>query len=400
MHTKNKFIVILTLGLLSAIGPFSIDMYLPGFDAIAKEFGTTTNQIAYTLSSFFIGISVGQLLYGPLLDKYGRKKPMYFGITLYIIASIACAFCTNVESLLVFRFFQALGGCVGMVASRAMVRDMFDVEESARIFSLLMLVLGISPIVAPTLGGYVAHYLGWQYVFYFLALLGAIIICLVFFALPETKEKDHHYSLMPKNILTQFAEVLKNKQFLTYALTGALTASALYAYIAGSPHVFMEIFKVSSKEYGLIFAVIASGLIIATQLNNVLLNHFRSYQIIPKSIIMQCVIGIILLLGFYFHLFNIYATIAACCCFLACQGLIFPNASALAIAPFSKNAGSASALLGCIQMAFGALSSGLVSYFQTGNALPMAIVMLLCVVFGFIVLSLGQFSMVKQKKMV
>ena len=390
MHLKNKFIIIVTLGLLSAIGPFSIDMYLPGFDAIAQDFGTTTNRIAYTLSSFFIGISVGQLLYGPLLDKYGRKKPLYFGLSLYIITSIACAFAQSVEVLLVYRFFQALGGCVGMVASRAMVRDMFDVEESAKIFSLLMLVLGISPIVAPTVGGYVAHYLGWQFIFYFLALLGAAILCLVIFALPETKEKDHHYSLYPKNILNQFGEVLKNPQFLTYALTGAFTASALYAYIAGSPHVFMEIFNVSSKEYGVIFAVIAAGLIVATQLNNVLLNKYRSYEIIPKSIVFQSLIGIILVMGFYFDLFNLYSTIFACCCFLACQGLIFPNSSALAIAPFSKNAGSASALLGCIQMALGAVSSALVSFFQTGSAFPMVFVMLFCVLAGYVTLTWGQ----------
>ncbi|MCH5717034.1 MFS transporter [Niabella hibiscisoli] len=150
---NNKFLKILLLGLLSAIGPFSIDMYLPGFPNIAKDLQTDVSNISLTLSSFFIGISAGQLLYGPLLDKYGRKKPLYFGLSLYILASLGCAVATSVNMLIVFRFLQALGGCAGMVASRAMVRDLFDVKESAKVFSLLMLVIGVSPLLAPTIGG-------------------------------------------------------------------------------------------------------------------------------------------------------------------------------------------------------------------------------------------------------
>lgn len=160
MTQKRYIFLIVTLGTLSAIGPFSIDMYLPGFPAIAKDMDTSVPHISLSLSSFFVGISAGQLLYGPLLDRYGRKKPLYFGLSLYIAASAGCAFATSADALILLRFLQAAGGCAGMVASRAMIRDIFLVTESAKVFSLLMLVIGVSPIIAPTVGGYVTSLFG------------------------------------------------------------------------------------------------------------------------------------------------------------------------------------------------------------------------------------------------
>ena len=162
---KNNFFTIVLLGLLSAIGPFSIDMYLPGFPAIAADLHTTVAHVTLSLSSFFIGISFGQFLYGPLLDRFGRKKPLYFGLTAYLLASAGCALATSANALILLRLLQALGACVGIVASRAMVRDLFPVKDNAKIFSLLMLVVGVSPIIAPTLGGYIAATIGWQYIF-------------------------------------------------------------------------------------------------------------------------------------------------------------------------------------------------------------------------------------------
>ena len=209
MKENSKPFLILVLGLLSAIGPFSIDMYLPGFPSIASHLHTTVAEVSLSLSSFFIGISFGQFLYGPLLDRYGRKKPLYIGLTLYLVASIACALATSVEMLIVLRLFQALGACVGMVASRAMVRDLFHVSENAKIFSLLMLVVAVSPIIAPTLGGYVAATIGWQYVFVILAGLGVLLFLMVHFALPESRKPDPNFSLKPKPIITRFISVLK-----------------------------------------------------------------------------------------------------------------------------------------------------------------------------------------------
>nr|AIA11746.1 drug resistance transporter, Bcr/CflA subfamily [uncultured bacterium] len=186
MTPRRYFLFILILGTLSAIGPFSIDMYLPGFPAIAADLNTSVARVTLSLSSFFIGISAGQLLYGPLLDRFGRKKPLYFGLSLYVLASIGCALATTVDTLIVLRFFQALGGCAGMVASRAMVRDLFPVEENARVLALLMLVIGVSPLIAPTTGGYVSAAFGWHYIFIILTVIGAAILAGVHFVLPET----------------------------------------------------------------------------------------------------------------------------------------------------------------------------------------------------------------------
>src|SRR5919112_465546 len=179
MENKTRSLFIFILGLLSAIGPFSIDMYLPGFPAIAANLHTTVDRVAYSLSSFFVGICLGQLLCGPLLDRFGRKKPLCIGLVLYILASIGCSLSKSVEVLIAFRFLQALGGCVGMVATNAIVRDVFPVDENAKIFSLLILILGVSPILAPTLGSYIIAAWGWEPVFIILAVMGALILLAV-----------------------------------------------------------------------------------------------------------------------------------------------------------------------------------------------------------------------------
>jgi DHA1 family bicyclomycin/chloramphenicol resistance-like MFS transporter len=198
MDKRKRFILIMILGLLNAIGPFSIDMYLPGFPSIAADLHTTVDYVAYSLSSFFIGICVGQLICGPLLDRFGRKIPLCIGLILYIIASIGCSMAKSVEVLIAFRFLQALGGCVGMVAPNAIVRDVFPVEENAKVFSLLILILGVSPILAPTIGSYVIAAFGWPLVFIILAIVAGLILLAVFFWLAESKGADPTFSLKPK----------------------------------------------------------------------------------------------------------------------------------------------------------------------------------------------------------
>ena len=184
---KSYFDIILILGLLTAIGPFSIDMYLPAFPAIAKGLNTSVAQVMLSLSSFFIGISAGQLIYGPLLERFGRKRPLYVGLVIYLFASAGCAFTQSVNALILFRFLQALGSCAGLVTSRAMVRDLFDVKDNAKVFSSLMLVVAVSPIIAPTVGGYVTAAMGWRYVFAALMIVDAAVLAAVFFLLPESK---------------------------------------------------------------------------------------------------------------------------------------------------------------------------------------------------------------------
>lgn len=395
---QQRFIRLLILGLLSAIGPFSIDMYLPGFPDIAKDLNTDVSKVSLTLSGFFIGISIGQLLYGPLLDKYGRKKPMYFGLALYIATSFGCTIAKSVEVLIALRFLQAIGGCVGMVASRAVVRDLFDVKENARIFSLLMLVVGISPIVAPTVGGYLSAALGWRSIFIVLGSIGTVILLMVIFLLPESKEPDSSYSLHPKAILSKFGAVFKEKQFVVYAFAGAFTAAGLYAYIAGSPHVFMEIFGVTKQTYGWIFTIVAAGLVAATQINARILNRHTSEYIIPRAVAFQSITGILLFVGFIMGWWGLHSSVVLCCIFLACQGFTFPNASALAIAPFKENAGSASALLGGVQMAVGALATVLVSVFHNETATPMGGIMALCAFTALCILYFGRRSLKRKIK--
>jgi DHA1 family bicyclomycin/chloramphenicol resistance-like MFS transporter len=392
MDKRKRSLLILILGLLCAIGPFSIDMYLPGFPAIAANLNTSVDFVAYSLSSFFIGICVGQLLCGPLLDRFGRKKPLCIGLVVYIIASIGCAFSKSVEALIAFRFLQALGGCVGMVAPNAIVRDVFPVDENAKVFSLLILILGVSPILAPTVGSYIISAYGWPVVFVVLAVVGALILLAVIFWLAESKKPDPSFSLLPKPILTGFANVLREPQFYTYAFAGAIASAGLFAYLAGSPYVFMELYGVDEQQYGLIFSAIAVGLITTSQLNNVILKKYSSAQIIRVVFFTQSALGVILVSGTVLGILGFYSTIFLMFLFLSCQGFTFPNAAALAMAPFSKGAGSASALMGALQMGCGAVASALVGLFFNKTAVPMAAIMAACSLLGLTILLIGRKS--------
>ena len=390
MKKTPRSLLILILGLLSALGPFSIDMYLPGFPTIAADLNTSVDQVSYSLSSFFIGICIGQLICGPLLDRFGRKKPLYVGLLIYFISSLGCALATSVEVLIGLRFLQALGGCVCMVAPGAIVRDSFPAKENAKVFSLLILILGVSPIIAPTVGSFVIAGLGWHAVFILLAIIAALLLILVIFLLPESKQPDRSMSLRPKPIITNFLFVLKQPQFFTYAFSGAVAAAGLFAYLAGSPFVFMNIYKVTEQQYGWIFGLVAAGLITCSQLNNVMLRKYDSSQIIKTVLFVQTTIGLVLFLGSYLDWLNIYTTIGLIFLFLSCQGFSFPNSSALSLAPFTREAGSASALMGALQMGFGALASAFVGLINNGTTLPMTGVMAGCALLGLIILSLGR----------
>lgn len=399
-HKKNRFTTIFTLGLLSALGPFSIDMYLPGFPDIAESLGTTVARVSLSLSSFFVGISVGQLIYGPLLDRFGRKIPLYTGLALYFATSIACAFVQSVDTLIAVRFVQALGSCAGMVAARALVRDIFPVDENAKVFSLLMLVIAVSPIVAPTLGGYVSASLGWHSIFLVLAGISLFTFLAVVVWLPDGNEPDTSISLMPRPIIKNYWKVAVVPKFYTYVFAGALASSGLYSYLAGSPFVFMGIFGVTEKQYGWIFAIIAMGLILCSQLNTLLLRRYSSEQITLIALGCQVVTGIVLVAGTFFGWFGLYSTIAIIWIFLGTQGFAFPNTSALALSPFSRNAGTASALMGAVQLGIGAIATALVGLLNDKTAMPMAGMMCICAVLSFILLISGRGLMKKNGKMI
>lgn len=375
MNNRTYFFLILILGSLTALGPFSIDMYLPGFPAIAKDLHTTASKVSLSLSGFFIGISAGQLLYGPLLDRFGRKKPLFIGLTVYILASVGCALSTSIDILIVMRFIQAIGSCAAAVASVAMVRDLFPVKDSAKVFSLLMLVVGASPMIAPTLGGYVTAAFGWQVVFLILTGMGMAILAATVLWLPDSFKPDTSLSLKPRPIILNFLSVIREPQFYTYSFTGAIAFSGLFAYVSGSPLVFMEVFHTDEKVYGWIFALLSVGFIGASQFNTLLLRKYKSEQIINTALICQLIVSFTLVFASFNGLLTLTPTIVLLFLFLCCIGLTNPNAAALSLAPFSKNAGSASALMGAIQMGMGALISVAISLFEEPSTLPMTAAM-------------------------
>jgi MFS transporter, DHA1 family, multidrug resistance protein len=394
MKTNNRFLTILLLGLLTTVVPFSIDMYLPAFPDIAKALGTNVSKVALSLSSFFMGIGIGQIIYGPLLDRFGRRYPMYIGLVLYCIASIACASTDSIEMLIVFRFVQALGACSATVAATAMVRDFFPPEENAKIFSFLMLVLSISPMLAPTIGSYISYTLGWAYIFVILTILIVLILIGVIFFLPQSRKGDKSISLRPVSIMKGYLTVIKEPYFYFFATIGGIAFGSLFTYISSSPGIFIEIYGLSQGQYGILFAVIAFGVIMATQVNNALLKYYKSERIILFSLIIQIVIGGLLLIISLAGYNQFWLLTSLLFVYLSSIGLIMPNASALTMKNFAENAGSASALMGFFQMGIGALATFGIGLINLQPTLAMLILIFGLSILGF-VLSLFSLKLLK-----
>ena len=382
-------IVFLILGALMTVNPFSIDMYLPAFPQMAHDFGATPASIALTISSYFIGLAAGQLFYGPLLDRFGRKKPLYAGLVVYIFSCLGCIGSSSLQAMIVWRLIQSLGGGVAFVSTLAMVRDFFPVEESARILSLLMLILGISPLLAPTVGGFITAWLNWHWVFILLAIIVFLILILCFFFLPEAHRPDPTVSLRPASILNVFAHILKNRKFSTYAFAGAFSFATMFVYVAGSPMIFMNIFRVSPQLYGGIFALLSVSFIGGNQLNILILRKYKSIQIFKAALICQAIASGLFLLGAMNHWYGLAGTITMFFVCLGCLGLTYPNASAIALAPFSKNAGSASALVGFLQIGVAALASSSVGFFSTVDHVPIITLLLSSSLIALLILLAG-----------
>lgn len=389
MSRKEHVVLILILGTLATISPFSIDMYLPAFPAIARDLRTTIDQVQLSLTSYLVGISLGQLIYGPLLDRYGRKRPLYAGLLVYVLASLACAYTDSIQSFILVRFVQALGSCVGMVAAQALVRDLFPVNRTAQAFSLLTLVIAVSPMIAPTVGGYVTVLFGWHSVFIVLGAITLLIMACVHVALPEGKKPDPTLSLKPRAVIQHYYQVMTQPQFLVFSLVNAVASSAPFAYIAGSPDVFMNLYRVTEKEYGWIFAFLAFAMIGSTQLNHFLLKKFKSEQIIRFTLLYQSATGLLLVIGVWADWYSLPVLLGLMFIFLTGQGLSSPNASALSLAPFTRLAGNAAALMGSLRLGMGGLVSASVSLLHNHTALPMVGMMTFCAVGGLLLLRWG-----------
>jgi len=400
MDKKKYFSLVLVLGSLTALGPFSIDMYLPGFTGIAKDLNTSVSNVSLTLSSYFIGISFGQLLYGPLLDRFGRKNPLYIGLVVYILASFACYFVTSIDYFIAFRFIQAVGSCGASVAAITMVRDLFPVKEIPKVFAKLMLVLGLSPMLAPTVGGYITTDYGWHFVFLILTFMGIAVLLASKFFLKSTYKPDTSISLKPKPITQNFILVLKEPQFYTYAFTGGVAFTGLFTYVASSPVIFMDIFEVDGKMYGWIFAFLSISFIGTSQLNSYLLRKFSSEQLIGLGLKLQFIISILFALGIYFNMLDLYGVIAMLFLYLGCLGFCNPNTTALSLAPFSKNAGSASAVMGAVQMGLGALASVAVGIFVTKSIFPVTLIFIGSTTLALLILHFGKKNIKQEKQLV
>lgn len=357
-HTR----VILILGMLMTVSPFAIDMYLPSFSQIAVEMNTSASRVSLSVASYLIGLAFGQIMYGPMLDRFGRRRPLYFGLILFVLASTTCAYAGNIEELVVARFFQALGGCVAWVGAVAMVRDFFPVQETPKIFSLLVLVLGVSPLVAPSLGGFIAVSLGWRAIFLILGGIVIFILLVVIFFLPPAAGPDRSVKLHPADLVRTYLSILKEPQFITYTLSGSLAFAALFAYVSGSPVIFMNLYQLDPRVFGLLFALISVGFIGASQFNILLVRRFRSDKIFKTVLTIQVITGLLFLL-FSFLDPPVYVTVIFIILIMACVGMLNPNAAALSIAPFNRNIGSASALSGCIQITIASIVSAALGVF-------------------------------------
>ncbi|HEX8541523.1 MAG TPA: multidrug effflux MFS transporter [Pseudomonas sp.] len=368
---------ILILGALSAFGPLAIDFYLPGFPAIALAFGTDEQHVQLTLAAYFLGLSIGQLAYGPVADRFGRRVPLLVGVTLFTLASLACAFAPSLEWLIGARFVQALGGCAGMVISRAIVSDKCDAVQSAKVFSQLMLVMGLAPILAPMLGGLLVNVYGWQAIFLSLTAFSALASLSVALWLPESMPATHP-RLPLSGAFRQYANLFKDRVFLGHALTGGIAMAGMFAYIAGSPFVFIKLYGVPAEHYGWLFGANAAGFILVAQVNARILGKRGPAFLLSRAIWVYLAAALVLLGIAGVHSEKLWPLLVPLFVCIASLGCIIPNASACAMNGQWARAGSASALLGCLQFSVAAGAAALVGVLHDGTAVPMALVISLC----------------------
>jgi len=349
------------LGALTAFAPMAIDMYLPVLPQIARELQATPAQTQMTLAACFLGFACGQLLYGPVADRYGRKPPLYVGVTVFVLASIGCALAVSIDWLIALRFLQALGGCAGIVITRAIVRDRFAATEAARLFSLLMLVMGLAPILAPLVGGWLLHWVGWRAIFVVLALFGLVCGVTAWRVLEETLPVTARQSLHPRALLAAFAAVLCEREFYGHTLAGGFAQAGMFAYITSASFVFIDYFAVPAEYFGWIFGGNATGLIAMSQLNRRLLRQHSTGTVLRVGSHVALVFGALLLVAACWRNAPIWAIALPLFGFIASIGITAPNASANALAPFAQRAGTASALLGTLQFSFAAIAASVVS---------------------------------------
>lgn len=365
---------ILLLGSLTAFGAVTIDLYLPTLPAIARTYAVPAPAVQLTLSVFFAGMALGQLFHGPASDRWGRRPVVLAGCGLYVLASFVCAAASSLEMLIAGRFLQALGCCASMVVARAVVRDRYDHRDSARIFSLLTLVLGVAPLVAPTVGGWLAAALSWRWVFGVLAIFGLAVGIAVWRRLEESRSAETAAKARATSPLAGYLELLGHRRLVGYTLVAACNGATLFAYIATSSDLIIDIWGFTTQQFGFIFAGIAVGVIGSSQVNRALLRHHAPDAILAVAAPVSVVCGLVLL-GLTLAGAGPWWVLAGLFAVLTSNGFIAANALAGALAVDPLRAGATSGLFGAANFAFGALSSALAAAGHDGTPRPMAVVM-------------------------
>lgn len=367
----------LLLASLTALGPLSIDMYLPALPQMADDFGVSTQSVANSLPAYFLGLAIGQLIYGPLSDRIGRKKPLYVGLSLYVVASLLCIFADSAWELIAARVLQALGGCVGVVVARAAIRDRLDLQTSSQAFASMMIVSTIAPIIAPSLGAWVLNDGRWEYIFLGLMLIGLANLCAVHFLFQETLAEKHRLKLNFYQILSLYTAILQDTSFRRPMLVGCFAGAVLFCYISASAAILMEHYGLSQQIFAYTFGANALGIMLFSTLNKRLAKTQSVFQRLKWGSLLQCTGVILLLYAGSSAQAPLYMVCAGMFLAVSAIGFTGPNSMAIAMSEQGARAGTASAIMGSAQFGCGLLG-GILLNFLTGSALfNMAIVMAL-----------------------
>lgn len=363
--------MVLILGTLASFGPLSLDMYLPALPEVAADLHTTASLAQLSLTFCLLGLAIGQIIVGPLSDMKGRRKPLIISLVLYTLSSLLCAFSPSVSFLIVMRFIQGFTGAAGIVIARASARDMYSGKELTAFFSLLMLVNGAAPILAPITGGFVLQFASWKTVFIVLAVIGCLIFISVLAALPESLPLEKRTRGGLQETMTTFQRLLGDRMFMGFALSQAFVLTGMFAYIAGSPFVLQNIYGVSAQMFSLLFAINGAGIIAASQITGRLAKTQEERKLFIAGLIIAIIGSILLLLSLAFDL-GLAAVCISLFIIVSCVGIVTTTGFALAMQKQEKGAGSAAALLGLLPFIGGALAAPLVGAAGEENAWPMA----------------------------
>lgn len=369
---------LILMGALTAIGPFSIDLYLPAFPAIATGLGVGQGDVERTMAAYLVGLSAAQIFYGPLADRYGRKPPLLVGLSLYVVASLGCALAVDIGSLTAWRAVQALGGAAGIVIPRAVIRDHYETQEAARAMSLLLLIMGLAPILAPLIGGQLLLVTGWRGVFGLMLAAGVALMVAMLFIMKESLAPERVIHLSWRTIARNYRDLLRHRGFMAHSLAGGFGQAGMFAYIVGSPRVFIELYGVDPQHYGLLFGLNAAGLIIGSQVSARLLRRHAPQTLQRHALVTLALASLAAVLLTLLGWMSLPLLMVCLIGYMSSQGFVSPNSAALALAKQGRRLGAASALLGTLQLSCGALAGLGISLWQADSALPLTAILAVC----------------------